>query len=250
MDLVPDLSQAVARGEIIAYFQPQVDAITRRVVAVEALARWRHPTLGLILPGVFIPLAEQYGLIADIGSFMIDEGCRCAAEWDDRGFGVQVAVNVSAAQLRTPAMLDHVAVRLRQHELPAAALVIEITESLPVIAIAEVCDRLNRMRSIGLGISVDDYGTGFSSMSQLMALPATEVKIDRSRVQGGTSSDAFITEVVEMARDRGLRVVAEGVETEEQLRVVRELGVDRVQGYLFGRPLPERDTVHLLEALT
>jgi EAL domain-containing protein (putative c-di-GMP-specific phosphodiesterase class I) len=248
VDLVPDLAVAVARGEIAAYFQPQVDAATGRVVAMEALARWQHPTQGLVPPAVFIPLAEEHGLIAGIGNFMIDEGCRCASEWRDRGFGIEVAVNVSAAQLMTPELLDHLATTLQRRSLSAQVLVIEITESLPLVEVPEVSDLLKQMREIGLGISVDDFGTGYSSLEQLLGLPATEVKIDRSRVEDATDADPFIMDVVQMARGRGLRVVAEGVETAEQLRVVRELGVDRVQGYFFGRPLPEADTVELLEA--
>jgi EAL domain-containing protein (putative c-di-GMP-specific phosphodiesterase class I) len=248
VNLVSDLALAVERGEIEAYFQPQVDAATGRVVAMEALARWQHPTEGLIPPTVFIPIAEEHDLIADIGYFMIDEGCRCASEWRDRGFDVEVAVNVSAAQLMSPALLDHLADTLRRRSLTPDVLVIEITESLPLVEVPEVSDLLKQMREIGLGISVDDFGTGYSSLEQLMGLPATEVKIDRSRIQDATASDPFIIGVVELARSRGLRVVAEGVETEEQLQIVRDLGVDRAQGYLFGRPQPEQETVRLLES--
>jgi EAL domain-containing protein (putative c-di-GMP-specific phosphodiesterase class I) len=248
VNLVSDLAVAVERGEIEAYFQPQVDAASGRIVAMEALARWQHPTEGTIPPAVFIPIAEENNLITGIGNFMIDEGCRCASEWSDRGLGVEVAVNVSAAQLMTPELLDHLAATLRRRSLPADALVIEITESLPLVEVPEVSDLLKQMREIGLGISVDDFGTGYSSLEQLMGLPATEVKIDRSRVKDATDGDPFIVEVVELARSRGLRVVAEGVETEEQLRIVRELGVDRAQGYLFGRPQPEAEAVRLLES--
>jgi EAL domain-containing protein (putative c-di-GMP-specific phosphodiesterase class I) len=245
---VTDLDGAVARGEIVAVFQPQVDVRTRRVVAVEALARWRHPELGLVAPDIFIPLAEEHELIAQIGDFMFDQGCRCAAEWQALGHPVDVAVNVSAAQLMTLDFLDLVAESIARHGLSPESLIIEITESLPLENVPEVTARLFELRDLGLGISIDDFGTGYSSLAQVLALPATELKLDQSLIKDTHSSPLTVHEAVAMAHGKGLRVVAEGVETEEQFALARELECDRAQGYLFSRPISEAELGLLLAA--
>jgi len=247
VDVLPDLRGAVGRGEIRAHFQPQFDVATRRIVAVEALARWSHPVYGPIPPSVFIPFAEQHNLINDIGGAMIAEGCRCAALWRERGFDVQVAVNVSAAQLATSVVVDQIEESLGKYSLPGDRLVIEITESLPVIAVPGVHTVLEQIRAAGVTISVDDFGAGHWSIDQLMELPASEVKIDKSRIHAAGPADEFIRGVVTLAHTRALRVVAEGIESEEQLALVRELGVDRAQGFLLGRPRPEGEMTQLLE---
>jgi EAL domain-containing protein (putative c-di-GMP-specific phosphodiesterase class I) len=246
VNLVSDLAGAVDRGEILAYFQPQIDVASGDVVAVEALSRWTHSEYGLIAPSVFIPLAEAHDLISEIGDFMLDEACRCAHDWCERGMDLEVAVNVSAAQLTTPAFLDRVHSNLSQRGLEPDRLTIEITESLPLMDVPEVTARLTELRDLGLGVSLDDFGTGFSTVGQLMNLPATELKIDQSLIQDAQSSGRLMLAVVEMAHDQGLRVVAEGVETEEHLAAVRELDCDRAQGYLFGRPVPLDEIESLL----
>jgi len=248
VNLATDLDGAVARGEMLAHFQPQIDVHSGRIVAVEALARWRHPELGMVPPDVFIPLAEANDLIGEIGDFMIDEGARCAAEWNAGEHRVDVAVNVSPRQLVTLDFLDHLQSNLDLHSLPAENLTIEITESLPVIEVPEVNERLLQLRAIGLGISVDDFGTGHTSLEQLHTLPLTEVKIDQSLIRGLASARDLIEEVIEVAHGRGLRVVAEGVETDEHFALVRELDCDRAQGYYFGRPMEESEITRLLAA--
>lgn len=246
VNLVSDLAGAVDRGELLAFYQPQIDVLTHRIVAVEALARWDHPEFGIIAPTVFIPLAEANELIADIGFFMIDEGCRCAALWNGLGYEVDVAVNVSAAQLTTPDFLDHLGANLERLSLAPERLIIEITESLPVIDVPEVGARLRELRALGLGVSVDDFGTGYSSLAQLMGLPASELKIDQSLIHDADASGRLMLAVVEMAHDQGIRVVAEGVETREHFDLVRALHCDRAQGYLLGRPGPEAGVEALL----
>jgi len=248
VDLATDLDGAAARGEMLAHFQPQIDVNTGRIVAVEALARWRHPELGFVSPEVFIPLAEDSDLIGEIGNFMMDEGARCAAEWNSGSHRVDVAVNVSPRQLVTLDFLDHLQSDLTRYDLPAENLIIEITESLPVTEVPAVNTRLLELRAIGLGISVDDFGTGHTSIDQLHTLPLTEVKIDQSLVRGIDNSRELIEEVISVAHDRGMRVVAEGVETEEHFAFVRELGCDRAQGYYFGRPMEESEITRLLAA--
>jgi EAL domain-containing protein (putative c-di-GMP-specific phosphodiesterase class I) len=241
VNLAIELALAVPRGQILAAVQPQFDLSTGRIVAVELLARWRHPDLGLIAPDVFIPLAETHGHISEIGDFMIDEGCRLAAQWSTPDLPLEVAVNVSASQLSIPAFFDHLEQALNHHRVPAQNLVLEITESLPVAAPADVAARLTSVPLLGLGVSVDDYGTGFSSLDRLDALPATEVKLDRSLIQEQTRDVSLLENVIRVAGQHGLRVVAEGIETLQQLDFARTIGCDRAQGYFLGRPVGEAE---------
>ena len=245
MELVSELAGAVSRGEIAAVFQPQIDVGSGQVVAVEALARWNHPELGLVRPDTFIPLAEETGLIAEIGDFMLDEGCRCASEWNSSGHRIEVAVNVSAAQLASVDFIDRVRVDIEHYRLSADNLIIEITESLPVPEAPDVLSRLVELGRLGLNISVDDFGTGHSSVARLLALPVNELKLDQSLVQAHHTPDS-LTEAIAIAKDKGLRIVAEGVETEVQFERARDLGCDRAQGYYFGRPTSEEQITRLL----
>jgi EAL domain-containing protein (putative c-di-GMP-specific phosphodiesterase class I) len=238
VNLATDLVGAVARHEIEAFFQPQIDVSTGKITAVEALARWRHPTKGLIPPGEFIPLAESTGLIHEIGAFMLEEGCRHAARWRRDGLAIHVSVNVSALQLATPDVFDRLHTLIGEYELPEGTLTIEITESQIIADVAGVAQRLERLRAIGLGVSLDDFGTGHSSLAQLQDLPITELKIDKSLIQETTANGALIAVAVALLQERGVRVVAEGVETTEQLNLVQRIRCDRAQGYLFGKPLP------------
>ena len=236
--LVTDLYGAVARGEIVAHYQPQVDLATDRIVAAEALARWQHPELGLISPAVFIPIAEETALIHSLGRFMIDQVLDTLAGWKSHGVDLEVSVNVSATQLTTLQFFDRLDADLAKLALAPNALTIEITESHPVLDTPSIALRLEELRQRGLGISIDDYGVGHSSLKQLERMPATELKIDQSLVQDSSvESLALMTAVVELAHWRGLRVVAEGVETEQQLDLMRELECDRAQGFLLGRPM-------------
>ena len=244
--LASDLHGAVARGEIVAHYQPQVDLASGRIVAVEALARWRHPELGLISPAIFIPIAEETALIHSLGRFMIDKVLETISGWRSAGIDLEVSVNVSATQLTTLQFFDRLDADLGALELEPNALTIEITESQPVLDTPSIALRLDELRRRGLGISIDDYGIGHSSLKQLDRMPATELKIDQSLVQDASvESLALMTAVVRLAHWRGLRVVAEGVETEEQLDLMRELECDRAQGFLLGRPMAAED----LEAL-
>ena len=244
--LASDLHGAVARGEIVAHYQPQIDLATDRIVAAEALARWRHPQLGLISPAVFIPIAEETALIHTLGRFMIDKVLETLAGWRSENLDIEVSVNVSATQLTTLQFFDRLDSDLEKFELPPNALTIEITESKPVLDTPSIAVRLDELRRRGLGISIDDYGAGHSSLKQLERMPATELKIDQSLVQDpSVESLALMTAVVELAHWRGLRVVAEGVETQEQLELMRELECDRAQGFLLGRPMVAEE----LEAL-
>lgn len=237
--LAKDLAGAVRRGEIVAFFQPQLDLTTGRIAAAEALARWRHPELGLISPGLFIPLAEQTRVIHSLGNHMINEVLATASSWRAQGVNLELSVNVSPDQLTTLEFFDRLDEGLDTHELSPWTVTIEITENLPVLETPSISRRLTQLRDRGLGISIDDYGKGYASLELLDRMPATELKLDMSLVQDdGPEAHALMAAVTELAHWRGLRVVAEGVETESQLRRVRDLGCDRAQGYYFHRPLP------------
>jgi EAL domain-containing protein (putative c-di-GMP-specific phosphodiesterase class I) len=246
VNLAADLGGAVARGEITAVYQPQVDLQTGSMVAVEALARWNHPRLGQISPATFIPVAEEHELIAGIGDFMLDESARCASAWNIGRQRIVVSVNVSAAQLRTVDFLERVAHNLEARAIPADRLAIEVTESLPLVDVPEVTALLAHLRSLGLGVSIDDFGTGYSSLARLEAIPATEIKIDRSLIQDMSRSRPVIARAIARAHELGMRVVAEGVETERQMAQARDLGCDRAQGFLLSRPRTEPDIGMLL----
>jgi EAL domain-containing protein (putative c-di-GMP-specific phosphodiesterase class I) len=242
-----NLQHAVRRSEIVAYYQPQIDLGSGHIVGVEALSRWRHPTLGLLTPESFIPDAEENGTIIEIGAFMLDDGCRCAAAWRDDGYDVEVAVNVSAAQLARSEFFERVTANLRALELGPHSITVEITETRAIADPVDAATRLSGLRSHGVDVSIDDFGTGHSSIEQMLGLPATEVKIDKSIVHGSPEdSDAIMRELVDIAHANGLRVVAEGIETADHLLRAREMGCDRAQGFLLGRPAPEAEITQML----
>lgn len=236
--LAADLPKAVARGEIRAVFQPQFDLHTGRAVAVEALSRWNHPEHGPIPPNEYIAIAEGSAIIHSLGRFMIDQALDALIEWRAAGMQIDVAVNVSAAQLTTLEFYDRLDADLSDRGLPPGALTIEITESQPILQTPSVITRLSQLRREGLGVSIDDYGVGYSFLAQLERLPASELKIDQSLVQDESpEAVALVQAVTDLAHWRGITVVAEGVETEEQLERVKGFGCDRAQGYLMARPV-------------
>ena len=247
--LAAELPGAVSRGEIFAHYQPQFDVATGEIVAAETLARWWHQELGIIPPAIFIPLAEELGLIDELGDHMIDLGCDAARDWKRSGHAIEVAVNVSALQLTDPEFSRRLLRTVEQRDLSPRLLTIEVTESSEIIDVSAVADRLDWLRSVGVTISVDDFGTGHSSVEQVLDLRATELKIDQSLTRDESSAArTLLAAVVSFAHDKGLRVVAEGVETEPQLTRVRELRCDRAQGYLLGRPVEKAQFDRMLQA--
>lgn len=251
MSLTPpqnfDLHRALSRGEIFAVFQPEIDLTTGVVVAVEALCRWLHPATGMIAPADFIPDAERTGAIHELGQFMLETCLTAAADWRDSGADISVSVNVSPLQFDAPTFVEDLAERIRSRGLQDGALTVEITESMPVAHPETLAARLGQLRSLGVGLALDDYGTGHSSAAQVTRLPWTEIKIDRTLVQSNDADAVHGREsVMHEARVRGLTVVAEGVETSAQLTMVRDLGCHRAQGYLLGRPMPAAEIDELL----
>jgi len=241
LGLQHDLRGAIERGEFALHYQPKVDGRSGRAHGVEALLRWKHPTLGMVPPNTFIPLAERFGLIGRIGAWVIDEACRQIEHWAAEGLRMNVAINLSAHQLREADLAERIERALRRHGADAAQLLCEITESVAMSDVQATQAAFAGLARIGVMLSIDDFGTGWSSLAMLRRLPARQLKIDRSFVSDlETSNDAraIVSAVVHLAHDLGLAVVAEGVETEGQQRVLAALECDELQGYLFAKPMP------------
>jgi diguanylate cyclase (GGDEF)-like protein len=235
--LEADMRRGVREGQFHLAYQPQFDLRSRRLIGAEALMRWRHPRLGDIPPTTFIPLAEETGLIAELGRFALESACRSAAAWPG---GLRVSVNVSPAQFLLTDVEREIAAALASSGLAPSRLTLEITESLFVSGEAGVPALLDRLRARGVAVSLDDFGTGYSSLGYLGRMPVDEIKIDRKFVMelsAGGASQAVVRAVLALARALGKSVVAEGVETLEQALLLTEMGCSSVQGYFFGRPM-------------
>jgi diguanylate cyclase (GGDEF)-like protein/PAS domain S-box-containing protein len=233
-----ELPGAVARGEIRAYYQPQLDLRTGEIVAVEALARWAHPELGLLTAEEFIPLAESTGDIAVLGRHMLRTSCRLVADLRRRHPTMAMSVNVSAHELASPRFTDHVRAELAGADLPPAALTLELTETRLPPDEALLCEQSNQLRHLGVNISLDDFGMGYTAIAQLQRLPISELKIDRYFIQQQPTPGADLAAaIVDLAHTLHLQVVGEGIETPQQLAHLRRIGADRAQGYLLSPPL-------------
>jgi diguanylate cyclase (GGDEF)-like protein len=237
------LRRAVNNGEMRLHYQPVVDAESGALLALEALVRWQHPDFGLLSPDLFVPLAEDAGLILSLGRWVIVEACRQLAAWraDDSPLGqVRVSINLSSRQFAEAGLVDFIGAALRSARLDGKSVGFEITESVLMDHAEVTMATLRRMKDLGVHLAIDDFGTGYSSLSYLQLFPVDTVKIDRSFVQrlSGDGNDAIVSAVVSLARALGLDVVAEGVETMEQLEELRLLGCGAVQGYLFDTPQP------------
>lgn len=228
-------------GELTVHYQPVVPLGGPGPGSVEALVRWQHPARGLVPPGEFLPLIEGSDLMEDVGRFVLDTACAQAARWRVEGGPRTVAVNVTGHELLRRDYADTVGATLRRHGLPATGLVLEVTEASLDADAAPAIETLHRLREIGVRIAIDDFGTGYSGLGRLRVLPVDILKIDRLFVQEiapGTTSAPFVQAILTLATALGLDVIAEGVETEHQERVLKALGCPRVQGYLYGRPAP------------
>ncbi|NJC87810.1 MAG: EAL domain-containing protein [Desulfuromonas sp.] len=241
LSLEGQMRRAVEQQQFEVYYQPQVAADSGLLVGAEALVRWQHPELGMMAPGDFISLAEESGLIVEIGAWVLNEVCQQAKKWHDRGIGLErVAVNLSPRQFQQHDIVTTVCAALLDSGLEPGCLELEITESAVMYDSEQTTEALNYFREMGVRIAIDDFGTGYSSLSQLKKFPITLLKIDRSFVQGighGGDDDAIVGAVIAMARKLGLKVLAEGVETKNQWELLRDSGCDELQGYLFSRPL-------------
>jgi diguanylate cyclase (GGDEF)-like protein len=240
VELLRDLRQALELGQFELYYQPKIHAPSGEITGAEALLRWHHPTRGMVSPAVFIPLAERYGLIVQIGLWVIDEACRQVRVWRDQGLRMRVAINLSVHQLRQTHLAEQIGAALQKHQINPDLLTCEVTETSAMEDVETTMRVLRELDDLGLHLSIDDFGTGHSSLAYLRTLPADELKIDRSFVLDlETSEDArkVAQAVVNLAKALDLKVVAEGVETEVQNRILRDFGCDQLQGYLFAKPM-------------
>ena len=242
MRLINALYRAKERDEFVLHYQPQVSVVDGRIVGVEALLRWRHPELGFVSPGVFIPLAEQTGLIHAIGEWVLREASRQSVEWRKQGLPpLRMAVNLSLQQFRAHALVDIVERALRDTGMRPADLELEITESTAVDESDDVLAKLAALKALGVTISIDDFGTEHSSLSRLAQLPIDRVKLAMQFIQGidaGGREEAVANVIIDLARTLGMKVIAEGVETDAQVAFLRSRDCDEAQGYHFSRPMP------------
>jgi len=239
--MVGELRRAVENSELSLYFQPKVSLKSGRVTCAEALVRWQHPKHGLLGPDLFVPIAEQTGLIRPLSRWVLDAALRQVNRWRQDGLDLAVAVNLSMRNLHDPEMAETIRQLLARWGVPASCLTIEITESSLMADAARAMEVLSRVRSMGVGVSIDDFGTGYSSLAYLKRLPVHELKIDKSFVAHMASDEndaAIVRSTIGLAHDLGLRVVAEGVEDQQTWDVLAALGCDVAQGYFISRPLP------------
>ena len=242
LELESDLRHAMEQNEFILYYQPQFSGDGKRLTGAEALLRWRHPTRGLVPPGDFIPVIEELGLVVDVGDWVLREASRQLKAWHKAKVRVpKVSVNISARQFSDGQLGTRIATILEECGLPPACLELELTESILMREVNEALQILASLKNLGLSIAVDDFGTGYSSRNYLKQFPIDVLKIDRTFVDGlpeGEQDAQIARAIIAMAHSLNLAVIAEGVETHEQLEFLREHGCDEVQGYLFGRPMP------------
>ena len=240
LGMVAALKHAIEDRQLYLDYQPKIHLANGRVIGVEALARWDHPTLGPISPAEFVSIAEDTGLIRPFTTFVLDEALRQARLWLDAGLDLSTSINISARNLFDPSLLEETVAGLARHGVPAERLELEITESAMMVEPDRARMALEALRGMRISISVDDYGTGHSALAYLKNLPVTELKIDRSFVMSMTKSDTdalIVRSTIDLGRNLGLNVVAEGVEDEATLRQLTALGCTMAQGYLFSRPL-------------
>jgi diguanylate cyclase (GGDEF)-like protein len=249
LKLESDLRKAVERGELVLHYQPQIDTLTGTVVGAESLIRWNHPEHGLVPPFKFIPLAEEMGLIGELGDWVLCEACRQMKEFQDNGIQLpKIAVNVSALQFN-PDFIQRVGQVLEEYSLPPSSLELELTEGVVMDKTNDSVKALHDLKELGVSLSIDDFGTGYSSLSYLSRFPLDELKIDRSFVVDLDKSEndaSLVIAIIAMGKSMNLNLVAEGVETHEQYHFLTSNGANVIQGYLFSKPVTTEELIPLL----
>jgi EAL domain-containing protein (putative c-di-GMP-specific phosphodiesterase class I) len=249
--LLGQVRGALERGEFVLYYQPKLDLQSGRVTGVEALVRWRHPEHGLLFPARFVPLIEQTALIGPLALHVIDLALKQMVAWRRRGIGLEMSVNLSARNLLDHELSRQIAELLARHEISPEELTVEVTESAAMLDPERAVAVLAALRATGIGVSVDDFGTGNASIEYLAALPATELKIDRSFITGilqDARTEAIVRSTIDLARNLDLTVVAEGIESEAVLAHIKALGCTSAQGYFISRPLPAEELTRRLSS--
>jgi FOG: EAL domain len=235
----------LARNEFEMYYQPQVCAHTHEVVGAEALIRWNNPDLGKISPAEFIPVAEQSGQILEISNWVMETAIEQIKEWQEQGLPfVNIAVNLSAAQFRDEALPSQIIGLLNKHTVEPSCLTVELTETLAMSDPYSAVKIMDKLTAHGIKIAIDDFGTGYSSLSYLKKFKATKLKLDQSFVQDvavDADDRSIIVGMISLAQSLGLKTIAEGVETQEQLSFLEEKGCDEIQGYYFSKPIPSKE---------
>jgi len=240
MMLLNQLRHAVEKDELILHYQPQVDISTGEIRGVEALVRWQHPTRGLLYPDEFISLAEESGFIIQMGEWILRKACMDGKKWQDEGHDIIVSVNISSKQFQQDNFVDKVMAAIDESGLNPKNLTLEITETIAISNIKHTIEVLNKLRSLGIAVAIDDFGTGYSSLSYLNEMSVNEVKIDRSfiwDIEKNNKNKLISSTIILLAKQLGLRVIAEGVENFEQLSILREMKCDIAQGYYFSMPV-------------
>jgi diguanylate cyclase (GGDEF)-like protein len=251
MEMENDLRRAMERNEFEVYYQPKLCTASRNIIGMEALVRWHHPTLGFISPIEFIPLAEENGLILPLGEWVLRTACKQIKEWNNQGFPpLKISVNLSARQFQQQNLFEVIGKIINETEIDPSFLELEMTESTILKNEDYAHSTLCRLRNLGIKISIDDFGTGYSSLSYLKQLPLDILKIDKSFIRDITNSPddaSLVMTIISLAHNLGLKVVAEGVETEEQLRFLHLLRCDEWQGFLYSRPIPADEFKEMLD---
>jgi diguanylate cyclase (GGDEF)-like protein len=252
LEIETDLHRALKQKEFRAYYQPIIDLATGTIVGFEALVRWQHPKRGLIPPGEFLPIAEETGLICEIGRFVMEQACHQLQTWRHEGFStLMMYVNLSAQELSQPILIQDIDRILAETQLPSSAIKLEITESSMIQDLQTTILILNQLRERGIQLSIDDFGTGYSSLGQLHSLPVNTLKIDRAFTQqlnGTTETLGLIPVILGIAQVMQMDAVAEGIETEQQLSQLRELGCRYGQGFLFSKPVDAQTATQLIRS--
>jgi EAL domain-containing protein (putative c-di-GMP-specific phosphodiesterase class I) len=252
ISLENELRQAIQKSEFELHYQPQISISRDKIIGMEALIRWRHPRHGLLSPSSFINMAEETGLIYGITDWVLAEACSQLARWHSMGLSeLHISVNVSPQEFNRNDVVKRISSNLIRYGLPANALQVEITENLLLQDVSDVIDKMFLLRDHGIRFSIDDFGTGFSSLNYLRRIPINTIKIDQSFVRDLVEEhevSPIIPAIIGIARGFGLHVVAEGIETGYQMKTLQDLGCDEMQGFLFSRPLPAAEVECLLFA--
>ncbi|MCP4597415.1 EAL domain-containing protein [Neptuniibacter sp.] len=242
-----DLHQAIQTNQFELYYQPKVAVADKKAVGAEALIRWKHPLMGYISPAEFIPLAEDLGLIDQIGHFVLCEAVDQCSKWLEAGYEIPIAINVSAKQMQRRDMAEEIITALEEKKLPPHLLSVELTETSFLHCLEETSATINQLREAGVAIAIDDFGTGYSSLSYIRNMSLDVLKIDRSflmNIEDSPMDRTIVSSIIHMSQAMGLSVVAEGIEAETQYAILKELNCDQIQGYMIARPMPAEDFLY------